>query len=198
MCLVCARLAGRSNRSGHKSVGCSPGRIGVTATPRADSNSTGRRRRHSRAGRASAHMGSRAWHLEALRALGLAQGRPETSTLVIRDPWASRSPHAFSARFDRLVAAAELPHLTEIHHLCHSLARTLHEDGIAPIVGASLLGHSLATHLQNYLPTGDEYVQATRSASGDSSPTRSNSCWSTARLRPTGAKPSRCRQVTSS
>lgn len=51
------------------------------------------------------------------------------------------------------------PHLTEIHHVRHSLARTLHEANFKPIEGASLLGHALTTHLQHYLPTGDEYVR---------------------------------------
>ena len=55
-------------------------------------------------------------------------------------------------RFDKLVADAQLPHLTEIHHLRHSLARALHEDGFKPIEGESLLGHSLAAHFAE-LPT---------------------------------------------
>ncbi|GAB3738892.1 hypothetical protein GCM10028864_01290 [Microlunatus parietis] len=38
-------------------------------------------------------------------------------------------------------------------------ARALHEANFKPIEGASVLGHSLATHLQHYLPTGDEYVR---------------------------------------
>ncbi|MDQ4114496.1 MAG: hypothetical protein M3306_25895 [Actinomycetota bacterium] len=41
-------------------------------------------------------------------------------------------PDAFSARFDKLVAAAGLPHLTEIRHVRHSLARTLHEANFKP------------------------------------------------------------------
>ena len=96
----------------------------------------------------------------ALRALWMLQGRPATDSLVIRDAVGDLvHPDAFSARFDRLVAAVGLPHLTEIHHIRHSLARALHEHGFKPIEGASLLGHSLATHLQHYLPTGDEYVR---------------------------------------
>lgn len=96
----------------------------------------------------------------ALRALWMLQGRPASDSLVIRDAMGDLvHPDAFSARFDRLVAAAGLPHLTEIHHIRHSLARALHEDSFKPIEGASLLGHSLATHLQHYLPTGDEYVR---------------------------------------
>lgn len=98
--------------------------------------------------------------MAALRALWLLQGRPDGDSLVIRDAVGVLvHPDAFSARFDKLVAAAELPHLTEIHHVRHSLARTLHEANFKPIEGASLLGHSLATHLQHYLPTGDEYVR---------------------------------------
>lgn len=96
----------------------------------------------------------------ALRALWLLQGRPAADSLVIRDSvGALVHPDAFSARFDKLVAAATLPHLTEIHHVRHSLARTLHEANFKPIEGASLLGHSLATHLQHYLPTGDKYIR---------------------------------------
>lgn len=96
----------------------------------------------------------------ALRALWMLQGRPADDSLVIRDAVGDLvHPDAFSARFDKLVAAAGLPHLTEIHHIRHSLARALHEDSFKPIEGASLLGHSLATHLQHYLPTGDEYVR---------------------------------------
>lgn len=96
----------------------------------------------------------------ALRALWMLQGRPGGDSLVIRDALGDLvHPDAFSTRFDKLVAAAGLPHLTEIHHIRHSLARALHEDSFKPIEGASLLGHSLATHLQHYLPTGDEYVR---------------------------------------
>lgn len=95
----------------------------------------------------------------ALRSLWMLQGRPEKDSLVIRDAVGELvHPDAFSTRFDKLVAAADLPHLTEIHHIRHSLARALHEANFKPIEGASLLGHSLATHLQHYLPTGDEYV----------------------------------------
>ncbi|WP_406027316.1 tyrosine-type recombinase/integrase [Nocardioides sp. NBC_00850] len=96
----------------------------------------------------------------ALRALWMLQGRSADDSLVIRDALGDLvHPDAFSARFDKLVAAAGLPHLTEIHHIRHSLARALHEANFKPIEGASLLGHSLATHLQHYLPTGDEYVR---------------------------------------
>ncbi|MEU0315119.1 tyrosine-type recombinase/integrase [Nocardioides sp. NPDC006273] len=99
----------------------------------------------------------------ALRELWMLQGRPSGDSLVIRDAVGELvHPDAFSVRFDKLVVAAGLPHLTEIHHLRHSLARALHENGFKPIEGASLLGRSLATHLQNYLPTGDEYVRGAR------------------------------------
>lgn len=98
--------------------------------------------------------------MAALRALWLLQGRPDGNSLVNRDALGEPvHPDAFSARFDKLVADAELPHLTEIHHVRHSLARALHEANFKPIEGASVLGHSLATHLQHYLPTGDEYVR---------------------------------------
>lgn len=43
-----------------------------------------------------------------------------------------------------------------------ALTRTLHEANFKPIEGASLLGRSLATHLQHYLPTGDEYVRGAK------------------------------------
>lgn len=98
--------------------------------------------------------------MAALRALWMVQGRPADDSLVIRDAVGDLvHPDAFSARFDKLVAAAELPRLTEIHHIRHSLARALHEANFKPIEGASVLGRSLATHLQHYLPTGDKYVR---------------------------------------
>ncbi|MEU6134379.1 hypothetical protein [Nocardioides sp. NPDC047086] len=98
--------------------------------------------------------------MAALRALWLLQGRPDGDSLVICDAVGDLvHPDAFSARFDKLIADAGLPHLTEIHHVRHSLARALHKANFKPIEGASVLGHSLATHLQHYLPTGDEYVR---------------------------------------
>lgn len=91
-----------------------------------------------------------------LRELWLAQGRPASGALVIVDNLGQPvAPDTYSYRFRALSKAAGLPDLRSIHRVRHSLALLLHEGGVAPTEGASLLGHDVPTHLKFYLPTGD-------------------------------------------
>jgi integrase len=60
-------------------------------------------------------------------------------------------PDAYSARFRALCKVAEVPRI-RLHEIRHTVALTVHRAGVAPADAASLLGHTLATHLQFYVP----------------------------------------------
>lgn len=93
---------------------------------------------------------------QVLRELWMAQGRPAGDALVIVDNLGHPiAPDTYSYRFRSLSKAAGLPDLGSIHRVRHSLALLLHERGVPPTEGASLLGHDVPTHLKFYVPTGD-------------------------------------------
>lgn len=92
----------------------------------------------------------------ALRALWLAQGRPAEG-LVIRDAIGQPvQPDAYSRRFVALCRAANVPTLTRIHNVRHTLATALQEAGVPDHQAAALLGHDVQTYRRFYLVTDDE------------------------------------------
>jgi len=102
----------------------------------------------------------------ALRALWLAQGRPADG-LVIRDPLGVPvQPDAYTRRFVALCKAAEVPILTRIHNVRHSLATALQEAGVPDHQAAALLGHDVATYRRFYLVTDDEGASAAAEVAG--------------------------------
>jgi integrase len=102
----------------------------------------------------------------ALRALWLAQGRPADG-LVIRDPLGVPvQPDAYTRRFVALCKAAEVPILTRIHNVRHSLATALQEAGVPDHQAAALLGHDVATYRRFYLVTDDEGAGAAAEVAG--------------------------------
>lgn len=60
-------------------------------------------------------------------------------------------PDAYTARFRTLSRKAGLPEVG-MHSVRHSLALRMHRLGVAPADAASLLGHTVSTHLQFYVP----------------------------------------------
>ncbi|SRR6266508_3708955 len=91
----------------------------------------------------------------ALRALWESQGRPSDGP-VIRDTAVQPvDPDTYSQRFRAITKLAGVPDLGSIHNVCHSIATALHDDGVEPRKAASLLGHTVPTHLAFYVPTDD-------------------------------------------
>lgn len=102
----------------------------------------------------------------ALKALWLAQGRPESGLVVVDLLGEPVHPDAFSARLTELFADAGVPDLRSIHNVRHTIARALHDDGVSPREAASLLGHTVATHIAYYVPTDDEGAATAAKAAG--------------------------------
>lgn len=96
----------------------------------------------------------------ALLELRLAQGQPESGLVVLDNLGQPVQPDAYSRRFRALCGAAGVPALGSIHNLRHTIATAMHEAGHAPVMAASLLGHSVPTHLAFYVPTTDEHAAA--------------------------------------
>lgn len=97
------------------------------------------------------HTGTRL----ALKTLWIAQGRPPQG-LVVRDAVGQPvQPDAYSRRFKSLCRESAVRYPDSIHNLRHAIGTLLHDNGVEPRKAASLLGHTLATHLAFYLPTND-------------------------------------------
>lgn len=108
------------------------------------------------------HPGTR----EALKALWLAQGRPE-SGLVIRDAAGEPvHPDGYSARFRAVCKAAGVPALNSVHALRHTLATSLQEAGVPDVQGAALLGHDVATYRRFYLRTDEDAAAGAAAVAG--------------------------------
>ncbi len=61
-------------------------------------------------------------------------------------------PDVYSDRFRALCRAAGVP-VIRLHQVRHTVALLLHRAGEAPADVASLLGHTVGTHLAVYVPT---------------------------------------------
>jgi integrase len=61
-------------------------------------------------------------------------------------------PEVYSLRWRSLVKAADLP-IIRLHAVRHTIALALHRAGVAPADAASMLGHTVGTHLSFYVPS---------------------------------------------
>lgn len=102
----------------------------------------------------------------ALRELWLAQGQPEDGLVILDNLAQPVQPDAYSRRFRALCSASGVPNLGSIHRLRHTIATAMHEAGHAPVMAASLLGHSVPTHLAFYVPTSNEHAATAASEVG--------------------------------
>ncbi len=97
-------------------------------------------------------------------ALGASYGQRAEDPLVVVDALGqSIHPDAYSWRFAALTAAAGLRPI-RLHQIRHTLALILHRGAVPPADAASLLGHTVATHLQFYLTRGTEDGAASAAA----------------------------------
>lgn len=101
----------------------------------------------------------------ALRELWVAQGQPSEGLVVLDNLGRPVAPDTFSRRFWTLSESADVPRIS-VHNLRHTLASALHEAGVAPVEGASMLGHAVATHIQFYVPVSNEAGAAGASKAG--------------------------------
>lgn len=104
--------------------------------------------------------------VSALRALWLAQGRPEAGLVVVDALGGPIDPDGFSRRFRALSTGAGLPDLGSIHNVRHTIATALHDNGVEPRKAASLLGHKVTTHLAFYVPTSDSGASEAAAVAG--------------------------------
>ncbi|MGJ3507958.1 tyrosine-type recombinase/integrase [Enemella sp. A6] len=104
--------------------------------------------------------------VRALRALWLAQGRPE-SGLVIRNAVGEPvHPDAYSRRFKTLCAEASVPYPGSIHNVRHTIATALLEAGMPDNQGAALLGHDVQTYRTFYVLSDDDAAASAAKAAG--------------------------------
>lgn len=75
-------------------------------------------------------------------------------------------PEAYSDRFTELCKVAEVPRI-RLHDVRHTLALTMHRAGQAPADAAALLGHTLAMHLEVYVPRTERGAITAASALGE-------------------------------
>lgn len=108
------------------------------------------------------HLGT----LSALRALWLAQGRPEAGLVICDAAGVPVQPDAYSRRFVVLCKAAGVPVLTRIHNTRHTLATALKEAGVPDNQAAALLGHDVQTYQRFYLVVDDEGAAAAATMAG--------------------------------
>lgn len=74
-------------------------------------------------------------------------------------------PEAYSDRFGELCREAGVP-VVHLHSVRHTLALTMHRQGVAPADAASLLGHTVAVHLASYVPRTERGAQSAATALG--------------------------------
>jgi integrase len=105
--------------------------------------------------------------LRSLRATQAAQRLAagsawESSGLVVADALGRGiHPETYSQRWLKLRRDAGVPKI-RMHEVRHTLALTMHRAGVAPADAAALLGHTVGTHLQFYVPRTEQ--GATRAA----------------------------------
>ncbi len=98
------------------------------------------------------HTGTRV----ALRTLWIAQGQPDAGLVVLDTAAQPVHPDAYSRRFRALCVEAKVRYPGSLHNIRHAIGTALHDSGVEPRKAASLLGHSLGTHIAFYLPNSDE------------------------------------------
>jgi integrase len=98
--------------------------------------------------------------LAALRALGTRQAADklaagpayaESGLAIVDALGRGIHPEVYSLRWRALCKSAGLPTI-RLHAARHALALMLHRAGVAPADVASMLGHSVGTHLTFYVP----------------------------------------------
>lgn len=101
-----------------------------------------------------------------LRALWLAQGRPEAG-LVVRDSVGEPvAPDLYSRRFRALCGEAGVPVLRSVHNVRHTLATSLKAADVPDHEASALLGHDVATYQRFYLVTDDDGAASAARAAG--------------------------------
>lgn len=104
----------------------------------------------------------------ALRALWLAQGRPESGLAICDSAGQTVDPDTYSSRFRSLCRGAGLPVLRSIHKVRHTLATALDEAGVPEHHAAALLGRGVQTYRRFHLVTDDAGAAPAVEAAGRS------------------------------
>ncbi len=103
-------------------------------------------------------------------AYGLASetaSAPEDVALVVVDALGLPvHPDAYTARFRAVSKRALLP-AVGMHSVRHALALRMHRLGVAPADAASLLGHTVGTHLTFYVPKTSRGADSAASVLGE-------------------------------
>ena len=96
-----------------------------------------------------------------------ATSAPEGVSLVVVDELGLPvHPDAYTARFRAMARRAALP-AVGMHSVRHALALRMHRLGVAPADAASLLGHTVGTHLNFYVPKTTRGAASAASALGE-------------------------------
>lgn len=109
--------------------------------------------------------------LKALKArqaadrLAMGMAWTDSGLVVVNSEGVGIQPDAYSGRWRLLVSGALLPPI-RLHELRHSLATTLHRQGVPPADAAGLLGHEVATHLTFYVQSTETGAAAAARALG--------------------------------
>lgn len=102
---------------------------------------------------------------KVLRELWIGQGRPDSGLVVLDADGMAYDRDLYSRAFRQVASSAGLPGV-HLHSVRHAIATELHGRGVAPAVGARLLGHSLQTHLKHYVVATDDHVDQAAAAFG--------------------------------
>lgn len=97
-----------------------------------------------------------------LREEWMRQGRPDHGLVVLDAAGQPPHPDTFGEAFRTLSRAAGNPEVG-IHSVRHTIASSLHEQGVAPAAAARLLGHTVQVHLTYYVKVQDDQVTAAAS-----------------------------------
>jgi integrase len=97
--------------------------------------------------------------VKILRKEWMRQGRPGHGFVVVGAAGQPPHPDTFGGVFRSLSRAAGNREVG-IHSVRHTIASSLHEQGIPPAAAARLLGHTVAVHLTYYVKSDDAQVAA--------------------------------------
>lgn len=97
-----------------------------------------------------------------LREEWMRQGRPDHGLVVLDAAGQPPHPDTYGNAFRALTSAAGNPEVG-IHSVRHTIASSLHEQGVAPAAAARLLGHTVQVHLTYYVKVQDDQVTAAAS-----------------------------------
>ena len=95
-----------------------------------------------------------------------ATSAPQVSLVVVDELGLPVHPDAYTARFRAVGRRAALP-AVGMHSVRHALALRMHRLGVAPADAASLLGHTVGTHLNFYVPKTTRGAASAASALGE-------------------------------